>query len=46
MVIQEAERQSSYQVLKRSQAQWITFGSSQLGNGVLQEDIGLFSLRF
>ena len=22
------------------------FGSSQLGDGVLQEDIGLFSLRF
>ena len=46
MVIQELERQSSHLALGWSQACWIVFGSSQLGDRVLQEDIGLFSLRF
>ena len=36
----------SYLALGWSQARWIAFGSSRLGDGVLQEDLGLFSLRF
>ena len=36
----------SHLALGWSQARWIGFGSSRLGDGVLQEDIGLFSLRF
>jgi len=45
MVIQEPEHQSSYLALIWSQAQWITFGSSRLEDGVRQEDFGtLFSL--
>ena len=45
MVIQETERQSSYLALGWSQTQLITFGSSQLGDGALQEDFGtVFSL--
>ena len=43
MVIQELERQSSYLALGWSQARWIAFGSSQLGDGVLQEGFSLFS---
>jgi len=47
MVIQEPERQSSYPSTHWSQARWITFGSSRLGDGALQEDLGtLFSLCF
>ena len=42
MVIQELE----HQALGWSQARWIGFGSSQLGDGVLQEDLGLSSLWF
>ena len=42
MVIQELERQSSYLELGWSQARWIAFGSSRLGDGALQEDLGLF----
>ena len=45
IVIQEPERQSSYPSTRWSQARWITFGSSQLGDGALQEDFGtMFSL--
>jgi len=40
MVIQEPERQSSYLALIWSQARWIAFGSSRLGDGALQEDFG------
>ena len=43
MVIQELERQSSQLALGWSQARGIAFGSSQLGDEVLQEDIDLFS---
>ena len=47
MVIQEPEHQSSYLALVWSQTRWITFGSSRLGDGALQEDFGtLFSLCF
>ena len=47
MVIQEPVRQSSYLVLGWSQARWITFGSSRLGDGALQDDFGtVFSLVF
>ena len=47
MVIQEPEHQSSYTSTRWSQALWITFGSSRLGDGALQEDFGtLFSLYF
>ena len=42
MMIQEPERQSSYLALGWSQARWIVFGSSRLGEGVLQEDLSLF----
>jgi len=35
----------SHLVLRWSQTLRIVFGSSQLGEGVLKEDIGLFSLR-
>ena len=41
-----ARASSSHQALGWSQARWIMFGSSRLGEGVLQEDIGLFNLRF
>ena len=40
MVIQELKRQSSHLALGSSQAPWITFGSSQLGDGVLQKGFG------
>ena len=46
MVIQELERQSSHLPLGWSQARGIAFGSSQLGDDILQESFGLFSLRF
>ena len=42
MVIQELERQV-HPVLGWSQARGITFGSSQLEDGVHQEGFGLFS---
>ena len=34
----------SHLALGWSQALWIVFGSSRHGEGVLQEDLGLFSL--
>ena len=40
-----ARASSSHLALGWSQARWITFGSSQLGEGVLQENLSLFSLR-
>ena len=40
-----ARASSSYLALGLSQAQGIAFGSSQLGDGVLQEGFGLFSFR-
>ena len=40
-----ARASRSHLVLGWSQARWIVFGSSRLGDGVLQEDIDLFSLR-
>ena len=40
MLIQELERQSSHLALGWSQARWIAFGSSRLGDCALQEDIG------
>ena len=43
MVIQEHEHQV-YLALGWSQTRWIAFGSSRLGEGVLQEDLSLFSL--
>ena len=40
-----AQASSSYLALMWSQARWITFGSSRLGDGALQEDFGtVFSL--
>ena len=45
MVTQELELQSSYLALGWSQAREIAFGSSQLGDGALQEDFGLFCFR-
>jgi len=36
----------SHLVLGWNQARWIAFRSSQLGEGVLQEDLGLFSLVY
>ena len=46
MVIQEPERQVISST-RWSQARWITFGSSRLGDGALQEDFGtVFSLVF
>ena len=36
---------SSHLALGWSQAQWITFRSNRLRDGVLQEDFGLFSLK-
>ena len=36
----------SHLVLGWSQALWIAFGSSRLGEGVLQEDFGLFEFVF
>ena len=44
MVIQELERQV-HLALGWSQARGITFGSSRLGDGVLQEDIGLYLVK-
>jgi len=41
-----AQASSSHLALSWSQARWIMFGSSRLGDGVLQEDLSLFSLRF
>ena len=42
-----ARASRSHLVLGWSQARWITFGSSRLGDGVLQEDFGImFSLWF
>ena len=35
----------SHLALGGSQARWIVFGSSRLGEGVLYEDLGLFSLE-
>ena len=35
----------SHLALGWSQARWIMFGSSQLGEGVLQEDFSLFSFK-
>ena len=40
-----ARTSRSYLALGWSQARWIVFGSTRLGDGVVQEDIGLFSLR-
>ena len=40
-----ARASRSYLALGWSQARWIVFGSSRLGEGVLQEDFSLFSLR-
>ena len=45
MVIQELERSSSHLALGWSQAQRITFESSRLEDGVLQEDPDLFQYR-
>jgi len=42
-MIQELERQDASST-RWSQAHWIVFGSSELEDGVLQDDIGLFSL--
>jgi len=39
-----ARASRSHLVLGWSQAHWIAFGSSRLGDGVLQENLGLFSL--
>jgi len=39
-----ARASRSHLALGWSQARWIAFGSSRLGEGVLQEDLGLFSL--
>ena len=39
-----ARASRSHLVLGWSQARWIVFESSQLGDGVLQEDLGLFCL--
>ena len=39
-----ARTSRSLLALSWSQAHWIVFGSSQLGDGVLQEEIDLFSL--
>ena len=39
-----ARASRSHLALGWSQARWIVFGSSRLGERVLQEDIGLFSL--
>ena len=44
MLIQELERQRSHLVLGWSQAYWIAFGSSRLGEGAPQEDFSLFRL--
>ena len=41
-----ARASRSHLVLGWSQARWIVFGSSLLGEGVLQEDLGLFSLDY
>ena len=47
MVIQEPERQRSYLALVGIKLGGSRFGSSQLGDGALQEDFGtLFSLCF
>ena len=47
MVIQEPERQKFISSTRWSQARWVTFGSSRLGDGSLQEDFGtVFSLVF
>ena len=40
MVIQEPERQSSYLALVGVKLGGSSFGSSRLGDGALQEDIG------
>ena len=40
-----AQASRSHLALGWSQARWIAFGSSRLGEGVLQEDLSLFSLR-
>ena len=40
MVIQEPERQSSYLALVRVKLGGSRFGSSRLGDGALQEDLG------
>ena len=40
-----ARASRSHLALGWSQVRWIGFGSSLLGEGVLQEDLGLFSLR-
>ena len=40
-----ARASRSHLVLGWSQARWIGFGSSLLGEGVLKEDLDLFSLR-
>ena len=40
-----ARASSSHLALGWNQARWITFGSSRLGDEVLQEDFGLFSLK-
>jgi len=39
-----ARASRSHLALGWSQARWIVFGSSRFGDGVLQEDISLFSL--
>jgi len=41
-----AHASRSHLALSWSQARWIVFGSSRLGEGVLQEDLGLFSLDY
>ena len=47
MVIQEPKRQSSYLALVGVKLGGSRFGSSRLGDGALQEDLGiLFSLCF
>ena len=40
-----AHASRSHLALGWSQARWIVFGSSRLGEGILQEDLGLFSLK-
>ena len=40
-----ARASRSHLALGWSRARWIVFGSSRLGEGVLQEDLDLFSLR-
>ena len=42
---EDSRARAAHLALGWSQARWIAFGSSRLGEGVLQENLGLFSLR-